>query len=59
MWYAKEDLYGVAEFIIGVINSTRLDEDEIYTWTKFIAKEKFQQQTIVLARCWKEKEIYQ
>ena len=58
--YAKEDWYGVAEFITGVINSTRLEEDGIYTWTKFIAEEKFQQQTLVPNRCWKrrKKEIY-
>ena len=43
VWYAKEDWYGVVGFITGVINSTRLNEDEIYTWTEFIAKEKFQQ----------------
>ena len=61
MWYRKEDWYGVVGFITGLINSTSLDEDEIYTWTEFIAEEKFQQQTLVLARCWKrrKKEIYQ
>ena len=53
VWYAKEDWYGVAGFTTAVINSTRLNEDEIYTWTEFIAKEKFQQQTLVLTRCWK------
>ena len=43
VWYAKEDWYGVVGFIKGVINSTRLDEDEIYTWIEFNAEEKFQQ----------------
>ena len=43
VWYAKEDWYGVARFITGVINSTRLGEDESYTWIELIAKEKFQQ----------------
>lgn len=60
VWYAKEDWYGIVRFITGVINSTRLDDDEIYTWIEFIAKEYFQQQTVVPARCWKrrKKEIY-
>ena len=61
VWYAKEDWYGVVGFITGVINSIRLDEDESYTWIEFIAKEYFQQQTVVPTRCWKrrKKEIYQ
>ena len=41
VWYAKEVWYGVVEFIAGVINSTILDEDKVYTWTDFIAQEKF------------------
>ena len=40
VWYAKEDLYGVAKFIIDPI---RLEEDENYTWIEFMAEEKFQQ----------------
>ena len=50
VWYAKGDWYGVAGFIIGVINSTRLDEDESYTWPKLIVEEHFQKQILVLAR---------
>ena len=41
VWYAKEDWYGVAGFITTVINSTRLDEDKIYTWIEFFAKKFF------------------
>ena len=60
VWHAKEDWYGVVGFITGVINSTRLDEDENYTWIEFVVEEKFQQQTPVPARCWKrrKKEIH-
>ena len=42
VWYAKEDWYGVSGFITGVINSTRLEEDESYTWIEFIVEEYFQ-----------------
>ena len=39
VWYAKENLYSVVGFTIGVLSSTRLDEDE----TKFIVEAYFQQ----------------
>ena len=60
VWYEKEDGYGVVGFIRSVINSTRVDEDESYTWIEFIAELKFQQQTLVPAKCWKrrKKDIY-
>ena len=41
IWYAKEDRYGVVEFITIVFNSARLEEDESYTWIDFITKEYF------------------
>ena len=42
VWYAKEDWYGVVEFITGVFNPIRLEEDESYTWIELIAEEYFQ-----------------
>lgn len=42
VWYAKEDWYSVFEFVIGVFNSTRLEEDENYFWTEFITEEYFE-----------------
>ena len=41
VWCGNEDWYGVFEFVTSVLNPIRLEEDEIYTWTKFIMEEYF------------------
>jgi len=41
IWYAKEDWYGVADFIIDLLNPIILEEDESYTCTEFIVEEYF------------------
>lgn len=61
VWYAKEDWYSVAEFIIGGLDPIRLDEYESYTWIELIGEEYCQQKILIPSWCWKQrkKEIYQ
>ena len=41
VWYAKEDLHGVAKLIIDLLNPIRLEGDGNYAWIEFMAEKKF------------------